>query len=111
MPPLTCEIQDDDKLIIPAITTNINKNISDTSDKNKGTVIKRQAFYNQQFLLQVWYFTALDNWYPINVCRNAARQAAYTNFVLVCDIELMPSQGRLKLHYHHTLYSNLILQD
>lgn len=70
MPPQTCEIQKDDKLITPAITAN-NNNKSDTSDKNK----------------------ALDNWYPINVCRNAARKAAYTNFVLVCDIELMPSQG------------------
>lgn len=45
MPPLTCEIQDDDKVITPAITANNNnKSNSDTSDKNKGTVIKRQAF-------------------------------------------------------------------
>ncbi|KAH1019994.1 hypothetical protein HUJ04_009728 [Dendroctonus ponderosae] len=33
------------------------------------------------------------NWYPINVCRNAAREAAKTDFVLVSDIELMPSKG------------------
>lgn len=37
MPPQTCEIQEDDKLITPAITAN---NKSDTSDKNKGTVMK-----------------------------------------------------------------------
>lgn len=39
MPPQTCEIQKDDKLITPAITAN-NNNKSDTSDKNKGTVLK-----------------------------------------------------------------------
>ncbi|CAH1124149.1 unnamed protein product [Ceutorhynchus assimilis] len=34
-----------------------------------------------------------NNWYPINVCRNVARQASYTEYVLVCDIELMPSEN------------------
>lgn len=37
--------------------------------------------------------TSLDDWYPINVCRNAARQAAYTEYIMVCDVELMPSEG------------------
>lgn len=31
--------------------------------------------------------------YPVNVGRNAARQASKTNFVLVSDIELIPSKG------------------
>jgi Glycosyl-transferase for dystroglycan len=31
--------------------------------------------------------------YPVNVGRNAARQASNTSFVLVSDIELIPSKG------------------
>lgn len=31
--------------------------------------------------------------YPINVCRNAAREAALTENVIVSDIQLMPSEG------------------
>ncbi|XP_059488958.1 beta-1,4-glucuronyltransferase 1-like [Neocloeon triangulifer] len=34
-----------------------------------------------------------DLTYPVNVGRNAARQASKTNFVLVSDIELIPSRG------------------
>lgn len=29
--------------------------------------------------------------YPINVCRNAARESALTEYVIVSDIQLMPS--------------------
>lgn len=31
--------------------------------------------------------------YPINVCRNAARTAAVTEYVMVSDIQLIPSAG------------------
>lgn len=31
--------------------------------------------------------------YPVNVCRNVARHAASTEFVLVSDVELMPSEN------------------
>jgi len=34
--------------------------------------------------------------YPVNVGRNAARQASKTNFVLVSDIELIPSKGLIE---------------
>lgn len=31
--------------------------------------------------------------YPVNVCRNVARQAAKTKYVLVSDVELLPSEN------------------
>lgn len=31
--------------------------------------------------------------YPINVCRNAARTASLTKYILVSDVQLMPSQN------------------
>lgn len=31
--------------------------------------------------------------YPVNVCRNVAREAAVTRFVLVADVQLIPSKG------------------
>ncbi|XP_076252520.1 beta-1,4-glucuronyltransferase 1-like isoform X2 [Rhynchophorus ferrugineus] len=40
------------------------------------------------------------DWYPINVCRNVAREAAYTDYVMVCDVELMPSQGLVTRFIH-----------
>ncbi|XP_066252850.1 beta-1,4-glucuronyltransferase 1-like [Euwallacea similis] len=69
MPPLTCDTKDLSKPQI-SVKSSIN---SGNTDKDKNEV--------------------LDNWYPINVCRNVARQKSYTNYVLVCDIELMPSEG------------------
>lgn len=35
----------------------------------------------------------IDKVYPINVCRNAARQASLTHYVMISDIELMPSKN------------------
>ncbi|XP_066146328.1 beta-1,4-glucuronyltransferase 1-like isoform X2 [Euwallacea fornicatus] len=69
MPPLTCDTRGLNKLQKSLKNSNHNGNT------NKG---KNEA---------------LDNWYPINVCRNAARQKSYTDYVMVCDTELMPSQG------------------
>ncbi|XP_050298082.1 beta-1,4-glucuronyltransferase 1-like [Anthonomus grandis grandis] len=66
-PPDTCDIQN-------LLKTNSDYNsLSNNSDNSHKKDIK--------------------NWYPINVCRNVARQSAYTEFILVCDVELMPSEG------------------
>ncbi|KAL1509155.1 hypothetical protein ABEB36_003937 [Hypothenemus hampei] len=64
MPPVRCDLQE------ISIQQSANMNIQPSNDSN-----------------------ITNNWYPINVCRNAARQAALTEYVLVCDVELMPSQG------------------
>lgn len=66
LPPSICNIPSEGKLITSVKTAHKNSD----SDNNVSV-----------------------NWYPINVCRNAAREAAITDYVLVCDIELMPSQG------------------
>ncbi|XP_060531163.1 beta-1,4-glucuronyltransferase 1-like [Cylas formicarius] len=33
-----------------------------------------------------------DSWYPVNVCRNVARSASVSDYVMVSDVELMPSK-------------------
>lgn len=39
------------------------------------------------------YRVRKDLIYPVNVCRNVARNAAFTYFVLVADVQLMPSNN------------------
>ncbi|ERL92849.1 hypothetical protein D910_10156 [Dendroctonus ponderosae] len=74
MPPQTCEANE-------LTRTSINSNSSRDT--------KPHEFRSKASLIIV----DPTNWYPINVCRNAAREAAKTDFVLVSDIELMPSKG------------------
>lgn len=37
--------------------------------------------------------------YPVNVVRNVARTSALTKYVLLSDIELMPSKGKFYVHF------------
>ncbi|XP_030763588.1 beta-1,4-glucuronyltransferase 1-like [Sitophilus oryzae] len=65
VPPANCDIQSFVKLVSGQTLSNNNSVKTKSSDN--------------------------DSWYPINVGRNVARQAAFTDYVMVCDVELMPS--------------------
>lgn len=40
--------------------------------------------------------------YPVNVVRNVARTSALTKYVLLSDIELMPSKGKFYVNNDNT---------